>query len=119
MPRLEADDMCADCPTPATKHGWASPPAERPCSAWPGWGAKLRQTWKMLDGMAAQNEARKAEATPQPQKPEPLAVIPSGRLIAEVVQQLQELQQKFPDAEVRRGRANRWELWRKAEGATE
>jgi hypothetical protein len=31
----------------------------------------------------------------------------------EVVQQLQKLQLQYPDAEVRRGRANRWELWPK------
>lgn len=26
IPRLEAEDMCADCATPAKKHGYVSPP---------------------------------------------------------------------------------------------
>jgi hypothetical protein len=56
-----------------------------------------------------------ADAPPQPSKPkrQPLAVVPSGLPIAEVVEQLQKLQKQHPDAEVRRGRANRWELWPK------
>jgi hypothetical protein len=49
--------------------------------------------------------------TPPKPKPQPLAVIPSGLGIAEVVATLSELQAQYPDAEVRRGRANRWELW--------
>jgi len=50
-------------------------------------------------------------APPAQPKPQPLAVVPSGLPIAEVVAKLTELQQQFPGAEVRRGRANRWELW--------
>jgi hypothetical protein len=49
VPRLEAEDMCADCPMPWDKHGWVTPPADGPCPAWPGWGARLK---KVLPGLA-------------------------------------------------------------------
>lgn len=110
VPRLEAEDMCADCPTPWDKHGWVSPPADSPCPAWPGWGTRLRETRKMLEDMVRRNQEAKA-ATPLTPKLEPLAIVPSGLPIAEVVQRLQELQAQHPDAEVRRGHRNRWELW--------
>jgi hypothetical protein len=115
IPRLEAEDMCADCPTPWDKHGWVTPPADGPCPAWPGWAARLRKVRQMFEDMVRRNEESKAAKTPPPPKPEPLAVVPSGLPIAEVVERMQELQAKYPDAEVRRGRANRWELWPAAE----
>lgn len=109
VPRLEAEDMCADCPTPANKHGYVTPPSDGPCPAWPAWNARMKEVRAMLARMAEANRAR--HAIPAPPKPEPLAVMPSGLPIAQVVQRLQELQQQYPDAEVRRGRANRWKLW--------
>ncbi len=42
---------------------------------------------------------------------EPLAVIQSGLPIAEVLARLAEIHATYPDAEVRRGEANRWEIW--------
>lgn len=117
VPRLEAEDMCADCATPWDKHGWVTPPADGPCPAWPGWGAQLRKVRQMFEDMVRRNEESKAAETPPPPKPEPLAVVPSGLPIAEVVERLQELQAKYPDAEVRRGRANRWELWPKPDSS--
>ena len=53
----------------------------------------------------------RGELPPAEPKPQPLAIVPSGLPIADVVAKLTELQQQFPGAEVRRGRANRWELW--------
>lgn len=47
---------------------------------------------------------------------QPIAVIASGLPIAEVVAKLSELQEQYPDAEVWRGPAKRWELW-EPEGA--
>lgn len=111
IPRLEFEDMCADCATPWEKHGWVTPPSDGPCPAWPGWGARLKKARQMLEDMARRTGESKAGKTPPPPKAEPLAVVPSGLPIAEVVERLQELQAKYPDAEVRRGRANRWELW--------
>lgn len=108
VPPLTADDMCSDCPTPANQHGWTMPPFDGPCPAWPGWAARLRQAREMLATFAS--TAPKAPEPPTP-KPQPLATIPSGLPIGEITQRLQELQLQYPDAEVRRGRANRWELW--------
>jgi hypothetical protein len=103
-----AEEMCSECATPMAHHGWVWPPGH-PCPAWPGWAARMREVRQMLETFA---KRREAEAVPPPKpKPQPLAVVPSGLPIANVVAKLTELQQQFPDAEVRRGRANRWELW--------
>jgi len=108
IPPLVADDMCSECPTPMAKHGWVTPPFDGPCPAWPGWAARLRRAREIL--ASAARDAPKPTKPPVP-KPEPLAIIPSGLPNAEVTQRLMELQKKYPDAEVRRGRANRWEIW--------
>ncbi|MEV6873973.1 hypothetical protein [Amycolatopsis sp. NPDC051128] len=47
---------------------------------------------------------------PMAPKPQPLATVPSGP-IADVMAKLQELQAKYPTAEVRQGSRGRWELW--------
>lgn len=107
VPPLTGDDMCSDCPIPLADHGWRT--MSGPCVAWPGQRAGLRRAREILA-----TGVREAKATkPQAPKPEPLAVIPSGLPICEIMERLAELQQQFPDAEVRRGRANRWELWPK------
>lgn len=51
--------------------------------------------------------------TPEPPevKPEPLAVIPSGLSIAEITTRLVKIQTEYPDARVRRGSRNKWEIW--------
>ena len=111
VPRMQAEDMCADCLTPAAYHEQGGPFTGGPCSAWPENAKKLREVREMLKHTAQSS----ADASPQPSKPkpQPLAVVPSGLPIAEVVKQLQKLQKQYPDAEVRRGRASRWELWPK------
>jgi len=110
VPRMRAEDMCADCLTPTAYHEQGGPFTGGPCSAWPENAKKLREVREMLRHAARSN-------APSPQlgrsKPQRLAVVPSGLPIAEVVNQLQKLQKQYPDAEVRRGRANRWELWPK------
>lgn len=63
----------------------------------------------MLESFAGSRETR--GVPPAEPKPQPLAVVRSGLPIADVVAKLTELQEQFPGAEVRRGRANRWELW--------
>ncbi|MCV7229085.1 hypothetical protein [Mycolicibacterium komossense] len=110
VPPLTADDMCSECPTPLAEHGWGALPFQRPCPAWPGWGARLRRARKIFETTIRENPPLPAPPAP---KPQPLAKIPSGLPIAEITKRLQELQTQFPDAEVRRGRANRWELWPK------
>lgn len=110
VPPLTPDDMCSDCPTPVADHGWTTPPYWGPCPAWPGWRARLQKAWTILEGGTREAEAAEKQP-PAPPKPQPLATIPSGLPIAEITARLQDLQTQFPDAEVRRGRANRWELW--------
>lgn len=105
-----ADDMCSECATPMAHHGWVWPPGH-PCPAWPGWAARLRQVREMLETFPRNRNAGEAPAARPTPTPQPLAVVPSGLPIAELVAKLTELQQKFPGAEVRRGRANPWELW--------
>ena len=105
---LTADDMCSDCPVPLAEHGWRT--MSGPCVAWPGPRARLRRGLEILAAGIRDAEAAKQQP-PKPPIPEPLAVVPSGLLIGEIMERLAEIQQKFPDAEVRRDRANRWELW--------
>lgn len=109
VPRQEVEDMCADCALPASRHGYVSPPYDWPCPAWPGQRAIHADVMRLLETFRQRRGARRT--SPPAPKPEPLAVVPSGLPIAEVVQRLQALQDQFPEAEVRRGRANRWELW--------
>ncbi|MDQ3689547.1 MAG: hypothetical protein M3406_05840 [Chloroflexota bacterium] len=103
-----AADMCSECATPMAHHGWVWPPGH-PCPAWPGWAARMREVRQMLESFARSRET--GGVPPAEPKPQPLAVVPSGLPIADVVAKLTELQEQFPGAEVRRGRANRWELW--------
>ena len=110
VPRLGAEDICADCATPAAKHGYVSPPFDHPCPAWPGQRRIHAEVMKMLETFQRRRDDGQSEPPAKP-KPEPLAVVPSGLPIGEVVQRLQQLQATHPDAEVRRGRANRWKLW--------
>lgn len=110
VPPLTADDMCSDCPVPLSEHGWRT--MSGPCVAWPGPHARLQQARQILAAGMRDAEAAKEQGS-RPPKPEPLAVIKSGMPIAEIMTRLAELQAQFPDAEVRRGRANRWELWPK------
>ena len=109
---LTADDMCSECATPMADHGWVARRTAGPCPAWPGWAAKLEQLRSMME-RASQS---KQPVTEPVQAPQPLAVIESGLQIADIISRLEELQEEFPDAEVRRGRANRWELWPTEQG---
>lgn len=110
MPPPTADEMCSECPEPAAWHltgkvtaiGW-----QAPCPGWPWWAERLDEVRAMVAGWASKREEPKVEPAP----PEPLAVIPSGLPIAEVAARLTELQAQHPDAEVRRGKRDGWELW--------
>lgn len=108
IPRLSADQMCADCYTPAFQHASGGDIYEsHPCPHWPMHAARMERAWEIL--RSARERIQRAE--PEPPKPQPLATLPAKLPIAEVIAQLQELQAQHPDAVVKRGRANRWELW--------
>lgn len=52
-----------------------------------------------------------ANSSPAPPAPQPIAVIPSGLPIADIMKRLAEIQAENPNAEVRRGSRNTWEIW--------
>lgn len=106
VPRLTPDDMCADCDTPMAQH-LASGNEARECPYWPMRAARMKQAWENVRYIL--DRVRPIEPTPR--KPEPLATLPGNLGIGEVIERLKELQVKHPDAVVKRGRANRWELW--------
>lgn len=110
VPPQSAADMCSECARPLSWHGysWSSQPrGVGPCPAWPDWAQRIQKARDMLIGFAAERRT----SAPEPPKPNPLAVIPSGLPIAEVLKRLAEIQTKYPDAEVRRGARNKWEIW--------
>lgn len=104
--RLTPDDMCADCDTPMAQHLMRGNDA-RGCPHWPLRAARMHEAWERARPILEQ--MRPAELVPL--KPEPLAMLPGNLGIGDVIERLEELQAKHPDAVVKRGRANRWELW--------
>jgi hypothetical protein len=109
VPPLWADDMCSECATPASQHGYGPFPQQRPCPAWPGWAARLRQALRILEEASARSGEQPLE--PGLPKPQPLAVVPSGLPIEEAARRLEQLEAEHPGAIVKRGRGNRWEIW--------
>lgn len=109
MAPLEAKDMCPDCFSPATGHGWSFGemdfPGSGPCPAWPRWAARLRHAREIL-----MSHQKRPEPVAAP-KPQPVAVIASGKSIDEVIEELGRIRAEYPGAEVRRGNRNRWEIW--------
>ncbi len=103
-----AEEMCSECATPMVHHGWVWPPGH-PCQAWPGWAARMREARRMLEEFSKRREVE--PPTPPKPKPQPLAVIPSGLPIAEVVATLSELRGAVSRCRGAAGRANRLELW--------
>lgn len=47
---LDSQDMCSECPTPLSGHGWVSVGLRgaAPCPAWPGWAARMRRARELL-----------------------------------------------------------------------
>lgn len=108
VPRLQVEQMCADCYTPTFQHTSGGDVYEsRPCPPWPMHAARMERVWEILRSASE----RRQEQTPEPPKPQPLATLPGNLAIGEIIERLKELQEKYPDAVVKRGRSNRWELW--------
>lgn len=108
VPPQSAADMCSECERPLSWHGYSrssgQPWGVVPCPACPDWAQRIQKARDMLIGLAAERH------TSAPEPPKPLAVIPSGLPIAEVLKCLAEIQTKHPYAEVRRGARNKWEV---------
>jgi hypothetical protein len=71
-----------------------------------GWQRRL---WKAREILMA--AATKQAARAPPSAPQPLAVIPSGLPIEEIITRLTAAQAGGPGATVRSGNRNRWEIW--------
>jgi hypothetical protein len=109
IPPVDPRYMCSECSSLQDWHESGTlGDLHGPCPAWPQWAARLQKVREMLMSVGEENKP-KAPA-PEP-KPTPIAVLPSGLPISEVISRLTELQGQHPQAEVRRGRANRWEIW--------
>lgn len=115
VPRLEAEQMCADCPTPQYQHAYGDVTEYSLCPHWPRHRARIERAWEILRSASERN----TPATPPPPKLEPLATLPGNLGIGEVIERLKELQEKHPDAVVKRGRSNKWELWPGPDGSVE
>ena len=108
--RLEPQDMCSECELPLDWHlrnGYSLGEFTGPCSAWPSWRARVLKAREMIMSFAAAKETPAPPST----KPQPIAVLKSGSPIEEVIAKLTQLSAEHPGAEVRRGNANRWEIW--------
>ncbi len=112
VPILSAGDMCADCYVPQFQHEPDSgTDGTCPCPSWPRYTARMEQVWNTLRAV----QERQTPPAPEPAKPRPLTTIPGNIPISDVIARLSILQQEHPKAVVRRGRANRWELWPESE----
>jgi len=108
VPRLTPDDMCSECDSPLYQHMGRDHDEHTPCPRWPMQTARMKQALENLRFILD----RQRPAEPEPPKPQPLATLPGNLPIGEVIERLKELQAAYPEAVLKRGRANRWELWR-------
>ncbi|MFI5955661.1 hypothetical protein [Cryptosporangium sp. NPDC051539] len=107
---IAAAEMCADCPRPMAWHLWQVSGSLMllgawPCPAGPRMAAQRARVMKMLEA------SQIATATPKAAKEQPLAIVRSGLSIGDVIEQLTKIRADHPDAIVRRGNRNRWEIW--------
>jgi hypothetical protein len=119
IPPQAPEQMCSECEVPLDWHlrdGHIGGQPTGPCPAWPDWAERLRRVREMLLASAAERSGKK-EPEPAAVKPVPIAVLRSGLPIGEVIERLTELQAEHPGAEVRRGAANKWEIWPPADPA--
>ena len=57
VPRLEAEQMCGDCATPAFQHTSGGDLYEsRPCPRWPLYAARMKQAWETLRSAAERTQ---------------------------------------------------------------
>jgi hypothetical protein len=111
IPPLTAEEMCSECEDPLDWHerdGHIASQPTGPCPWWPGWRARVQKAREMILSFAA---ARQAPPEPPAPKPQPIAILKSGTPIEQVIAELTRISVEHPGAEVRRGNANRWEIW--------
>ncbi|MEX2291808.1 MAG: hypothetical protein WD794_15965 [Mycobacteriales bacterium] len=111
IPPLQAEEMCSECEDPLDWHerdGHLGSQPTGPCPWWPGWRARVQKARDMILSFAA---ARQAPPGPPAPKPQPIAILKSGTPIEQVIAKLTRISAEHPAAEVRRGNADRWEIW--------
>jgi hypothetical protein len=111
MPPMQADDMCPECVSPA----WHSPGVTLnltdmsstggPCPAWPRWAQQIEKLHRAL------REPPARPSGPPAPKPRPIAVIPAGLPIEELISKLDAIRVDHPGAQIRQGKGNRLEIW--------
>jgi hypothetical protein len=111
IPPLTAAEMCSECVSPASWHGFLFEVSEAsvdrgPCPSWPLWQQQVQKARELLLSSAA-----KQDTPPPAPKPQRLAVIPSDLPIEEVITRLTAIQAEHPGATVRRGSRSQWEIW--------
>jgi hypothetical protein len=118
VPPFTARDMCTECPWPMSWHDTGvtfcletGVILSKPCDKWPVWSESLLTGLLRVHDMLKQREQRKQQPPPSPPGPELLAVIPGESSVADTLIELTEVQAKHPDAQIRRGKGNRWEIW--------
>lgn len=108
LPPVADQEMCSECYSLTVWHESGTlGDLHGPCPSWPRWSARLQKVREMLLSF---DKDQKPEPVPPP-TPQPIATLKLGLPIGDVIARLTELQAQYPDAEVRRGRANRWEIW--------
>jgi len=100
VPELMADDMCSECPTPYSDHGWST--LTGPCNSWPGVAERNARAREMIRRFARDKESAKGEPRRTARRPVPLATIPEGLSVEETATLLTELSRLHPGAVVRR-----------------
>lgn len=99
-------ERCAACTAYRIEHVWGGKDT-LPGFSGEQYVAMLPPLLRAIYGPAPKRKPR-AKAAP---KPQPLAVIPAGLSVDEVITRLAQAQKEHPQAEVRRGSGNGWELW--------
>jgi hypothetical protein len=118
LPPFTAPDMCSECPWPMSWHDTDTTLCletgailREPCRAWPVWRETLLTAALRVYEVLKERELRKQQQpAPQPE-PQVLAIIPAESSLAETVAQLTAIQAEHPDAQIRRGKQNCWEIW--------
>lgn len=118
VPPFIASDMCSECPWPMSWHDTGvtfcletGAILSKPCDKWPVWSESLLTGLLRVHDMLKQQEQRKQQPLPPPPGPELLAVIPGESSVADTLTELAAVQAKHPNAQIRRGKGNRWEIW--------
>jgi hypothetical protein len=111
IPPLPAEEMCSECEDPLDWHerdGHIASQPTGPCPWWPDWRARLQKAREMILSFAAARQAPPESPAP---KAQPIAILKSGTPIEQVIAELTRISVEHPGDEVRRGNANRWEIW--------